>query len=143
MTQPKIPLPEPDLTMPSIVPDGPNGAHFYRASTVQELLVYERGRWLYELSAACESIHLPGTKFADIVRKIELPEGSKQVAELLRERDKALAQLRHLVDDLTHCPNPTDPDKCYVRPGAGLLFSNMVNAVARMLARIDKEEGRG
>lgn len=35
-------LPEPDLTMPSIVKDGPEGAHFYRASTVLSLLGAER-----------------------------------------------------------------------------------------------------
>ena len=40
------PLPAPDLTMPSAVPDGSGGAHYYRASTVQALLSAERERWL-------------------------------------------------------------------------------------------------
>lgn len=31
-------LPEPDLIMPSIVPDGPEGVHLYRASTVRRLM---------------------------------------------------------------------------------------------------------
>ncbi|RZJ07654.1 MAG: hypothetical protein EOP39_15735 [Rubrivivax sp.] len=30
-------LPEPDLTMPSVEPDGPDGAHYYRASTVRAI----------------------------------------------------------------------------------------------------------
>jgi hypothetical protein len=36
-----IDLPTPDLTMPSIEPDGPDGAHFYRASTVRGLLAQQ------------------------------------------------------------------------------------------------------
>ena len=47
---------------------------------------------------------------------------------------EARAQLTHLVDDLTHCPNPDDPTRRLIRPGAGLLFSNMVNAVISLLA---------
>ncbi len=39
------PLPEPDMTMPSIAPDGPDGAHFYRARTVRQLLTAEQKRW--------------------------------------------------------------------------------------------------
>jgi len=35
-------LPEPDLTLPSVKPDGPDGAHYYRASTVQALLAGRR-----------------------------------------------------------------------------------------------------
>lgn len=31
-------LPPPDMTMPSIAKDGPEGAHYYRASTVRRLL---------------------------------------------------------------------------------------------------------
>lgn len=31
-------LPLPDMTMPSMTPDGPDGAHYYRASTVRRLL---------------------------------------------------------------------------------------------------------
>lgn len=38
------PLPEPDLTMPSLTPDSPEGAHYYRASTVRALLAAERAR---------------------------------------------------------------------------------------------------
>lgn len=37
-------LPTPDLTMPSIEPDGPDGAHFYRASTVRGLLAEMEAR---------------------------------------------------------------------------------------------------
>lgn len=36
------PLPPADLTLPSIAPDSPDGAHFYRASTVLRLLAAER-----------------------------------------------------------------------------------------------------
>jgi hypothetical protein len=38
------PLPPADLTLPSIAPDSPDGAHFYRASTVLRLLAAERER---------------------------------------------------------------------------------------------------
>ena len=38
------PLPEPDMTLPSVAPDSPDGAHFYRASTVRRLLDGERER---------------------------------------------------------------------------------------------------
>lgn len=31
-------LPPPDMTMPSIAPDGPEGSHYYRASTVRRLI---------------------------------------------------------------------------------------------------------
>lgn len=39
------PLPAPDLTLPSVAPDGPDGAHYYRASTARELLTAEQKRW--------------------------------------------------------------------------------------------------
>jgi len=38
------PLPTPDLTMPSLAPDGADGAHYYRASTVRALIAAERER---------------------------------------------------------------------------------------------------
>lgn len=40
--RPVRPLPAPDMTLPSIAPDGLDGAHFYRASTVADLLEAER-----------------------------------------------------------------------------------------------------
>jgi hypothetical protein len=35
-------LPAPDLTLPSVAPDGPDGAHYYRASTVRRLIEAQR-----------------------------------------------------------------------------------------------------
>jgi hypothetical protein len=46
------PLPEPDMTMPSIAPDGPGGAHFYRVSTVRQLLAANVPPRVHELLAA-------------------------------------------------------------------------------------------
>lgn len=47
--RPVRPLPAPDMTLPSIAPDGPEGAHFYRASTVAHLLAAERERLRHAL----------------------------------------------------------------------------------------------
>jgi hypothetical protein len=61
-------------------------------------------------------------------------DAEKREQELMAEVDEMRAQLRHLVDDLTHCPNPDEPTRRCIKPSPGLTFSNMVNAVARLLA---------
>lgn len=38
------------------------------------------------------------------------------------------AQLFHIVD-LTHAPNPSDPNRWYIAPGKSLTFSNAIAAV--------------
>jgi hypothetical protein len=52
------PLPEPDMTLPSVAPDSPDGAHFYRASTVRKLLDGERERWRTALGACDAALAL-------------------------------------------------------------------------------------
>ena len=63
-----------------------------------------------------------------------LARAADEIERLRAQRDQAFAQLRHLIDDLTHYPNPDDPDRRYIRPGAGLTFSNMVNASAEIVS---------
>ena len=67
------------------------------------------------------------TEAADEIKRLrDAPDQSRQEME---------AQLRHLVDDLVYCPNPDDPTRFYIKPGAGLMFSNMVGAVKSILAQ--------
>jgi hypothetical protein len=47
---------------------------------------------------------------------------------------EALAQLRHLVDDLVVCYQQDGLNRFMVREGAGLMFSNMVSAAKKLLA---------
>ena len=53
-------LPPPDMTMPSIVEDGPQGAHYYRESTVRELLAQERARCQHRQAKAVVRSVQPG-----------------------------------------------------------------------------------
>jgi hypothetical protein len=92
------------------------------------------------------SINIPGPPFAvfdefgkpadDRVQDYAASCVSAALAAQAQQPDPAEmeAQLRHLVEDMTWCPNPDDPTRKYIRPGAGLLFSNMVHAVERLLA---------
>lgn len=65
---------------------------------------------------------------ADFARQLERELGvARKDVQALRD------QIRHLVDDITHCPNPDHPTRRYIKPGAGLTFSNMVNATAALL----------
>lgn len=59
---------------------------------------------------------------------------TKALADALERTER---QLRHLIEEVTHRPNPTNPDEVRIRPGMGLVFSNMVNASA-----VDAEQAR-
>jgi hypothetical protein len=56
------PLPEPDMTLPSVAPDSPDGAHFYRASTVRRLLDGERERCASVCSAVAAGLRRDGLR---------------------------------------------------------------------------------
>lgn len=58
---------QPDLVMPSVVPDGPDGAHFYRRATVLRLLDDERERFLAELADACIAAEIPDSKYESLL----------------------------------------------------------------------------
>lgn len=60
-----------------------------------------------------------------------------QLEEAERDASEMRAQLRHLIDDITHCLNPSHPNKRYIKPGYGLIFSNMVNASIDLVERAD------
>lgn len=78
--------------------------------------------WLRELATKDGAEHMAGVALDTWHEETQLR------AEMQR-------QLEHLVNDLTHCPNPQTMSR-YVAPGKWLLFSNMVNAVKRLLGGI-------
>ena len=68
------PLPTPDLTMPSVAPDGADGAHYYRASTVLALLSAERERWRDAINALADEWDDPAEAYG---MRLALNEGLK------------------------------------------------------------------
>ena len=60
-----------------------------------------------------------------------------RLEEAERDAGEMRAQLRHLIDDITHCLNPSHPNKRYIKPRCELIFSNMVNASIDLVERAD------
>lgn len=104
-----------------------------------EALLADREKSLRKLRerAACSRCATPADcsvlGCADSAASKAQPKGTEREA-----LQACVAQLRHLTEDIIHYPNPQDPEQARIRPGKGMIFSNMVGAVVRLLPKCDE-----